>query len=395
MTKARSGFLVALGMTLFWLTRTYADTNVIIPPSGWSMAHDGQIMLLSRTYDKLTLNIHVSPWTTADGGDVETWLGSQKSRPSNGVKVISTNHTVKKSRIPNSYYVLRQLHDKDGQGRLSLLTACARKDGKVRTLDVFGPEPFFNRAIPDALSDSFEVMEFYCTGDGATQPSITSAPPDIPLEPIKFPAAPAGLKELRGYIYYGIQAGGLFGPTDSVIALFNNGTYTDDLAGTFNQGAGTSRQENPDSWGKWRISRGNLELKEPGKDSFETTRGDWLVNSGNHDQRLTGCYGKLTSSDGMGMGSVMVGSASSWCFFPNGRFTHSSTGFAMAFGNGVHGAAASTPPEQRGRYRIDLNAVHLVYDDGSDITAAFGFLSRDKTHIAINGRRFMAGDGHN
>jgi len=362
------------------------------PTDGWATNRDGKMLVLSRLYGDLELGIRVSPWLDSGNDSVELWLTTHKSQRSNGVKVVSQNHTVKKSRIPHVYYVLRQLRDKGSQSRLSLLGACSREDGMIRTVDIFGAEPFFNNTIPDALPDSLKIMAYYCTLDDASQPALATDQTDIPLDPIAPATAPANFKELRGYIYYGLQAGGMFGPTNGVIALFNDGTYSDDLATIFETGVDASRRENPKRGGDWRISGGELELKEPDENSFETTLGDWVVVAGEPEQRLAGCFGKLTSNDGMGIGTVMVGSASSWCFYPNGRFTHESTGFAIASGGGVRGAVASTPPEKRGRYHISGYAMHLIYDDGSDVVAAFGFLNDDRTHIAINGRRFMGSD---
>lgn len=43
----------------------------------------------------------------------------------------------------------------------------------------------------------------------------------------------------------------------------------------------------------------------------------------------------------------------------------------------------------RGRYRIDGNAALFVYDDGHKVLKAFGFLNDDRTHIALDGTRFI------
>lgn len=357
---------------------------------GWDISDDNATTVLTRSYAGEVFTIHVSAWRAAGGEKVKTWLKAHKSQRSDGVPVVSTNHKVQSSRIEDVYYVLRQLRVYQGQRRLSLLMACEREDGAIRTIDAFGVEPFFNKTIPGALRDSVEIARYYCIGDGADA-SAHHFPATVPTDPISFAATPEGFQQMQGVLYYGIQAGGTFGVTSRVIALFDDGTYTQDIATAFDKGVEVSRRDNPRDWGEWRMPGEALTLKDQNDAEFEEPDGDWLAGPGAHDQRLSGCFGRLVSNDGMGVGTVMVGRASSWCFTPGGRFTHESTGFAIGTAD-VRGAVSSTPPGLRGRYRIDGYVLHLVYDDGSDLRAGFAFLNDEKTHIAINGRRFTGSD---
>jgi|GEM_PF-3723549 len=197
---------------------------------------------------------------------------------------------------------------------------------------------------------------------------------------------PSGLKDIRGLQIYGIQAGGMFGLTEERIALFKDGSFTTDLHGVFKNGVKASKARNPKKWGKYRLSGKKLSLKEYGKNKYEKTIGQWVARPGGKNQKLHGCFGRIVSSSGFaGTGSTMVGRASSWCFDKSGRFSHSSTGF----GTSKFAVVSSSPPGVRGRYRIDGYGLHLVYDDGSNVNAAFSFLDKKHKHIDINGRRFM------
>lgn len=209
-----------------------------------------------------------------------------------------------------------------------------------------------------------------------------------PLDPV---GAPPGFAEIRVTGEYGIMVGGLFGLKTEVLALFESGEYTSDLAGLFAGGQSQSKAQNPDEWGRWRKTDGELELNSNKQPEFEKPEaGDWLAEAGTTDQKLNKCFGHIaTASSSPYGGGPTVGNASSWCFKTDGRFAHSSTGFVTGGGEAVSGAAASSS-KTRGRYRIDGYAVKFIYDDGTQFTAAFKFLSKDKGHIGINGKRYIS-----
>lgn len=200
--------------------------------------------------------------------------------------------------------------------------------------------------------------------------------------------APSGLKDLRGVLVYGIQAGGMFGLTTDVIATFTDGTYSSDLTRLFAKGKAVSKARKPKRWGKWRLRGGKLELKGYRDKTFETTHGDWIARPGRANLKLNGCYGNITSASSTPYGGgTTVGNASSWCFKPNGRFSHSSTGFATSSGT-VRGGTSSSR-KNGGRYHINGYTAHFIYDDGKQLTSAFSYLNDKKSHIAINGKRYM------
>ncbi|WP_423997903.1 hypothetical protein [Maribacter sp. IgM3_T14_3] len=199
--------------------------------------------------------------------------------------------------------------------------------------------------------------------------------------------APEGLLEIRGLLGTGMQSTGMVGTTSDVIALFKDGTFTSDIVYTFSEGVTASKRKNPKSWGQWRMRNNELELKEHDQAQFEEAS-DWLTEPASKDLKLNGCYGNITSSSysGYGGGST-VGNASSWCFKPNGRFSHSKTGFANATGD-VRGSTSSNK-KSGGRYYLSGYAARFIYDDGTEVTTSFCFLNKKKTHIGINGKRLM------
>jgi hypothetical protein len=212
---------------------------------------------------------------------------------------------------------------------------------------------------------------------------------DLPTKTISPSQTPTGLKEPRGVIIMGIQANGMFGFTEKFIALYDDGAYTNDLTTAFDQGVAHSKQKNPKSWGSWRIHNEKLELKKDRDESFEKTRGDWIARAATKARMLSGCYGRLTTNNGADYTSgTTVGVARTWCFWPDGGFTNSST----AFGNtktagGIH--MKSTSPKTRGRYFLNGYTAHFIYGDGHEIQAAFCFANEKKSHIVLNGKRFM------
>lgn len=46
-------------------------------------------------------------------------------------------------------------------------------------------------------------------------------------------------------------------------------------------------------------------------------------------------------------------------------------------------------PKARGRYQIAGYVAKFNYDDGHEVTAAFGYASTKGNHILLNGKRFM------
>ncbi|MES9860227.1 MAG: hypothetical protein ABW157_00515 [Candidatus Thiodiazotropha sp. LLP2] len=214
----------------------------------------------------------------------------------------------------------------------------------------------------------------------------------IPTSRISAPSQPSDLKELRGVIVMGIQPGGMFGLTEEFIALFNDGTYTDDLKTVFTHNPEVSKQENPSSWGQWQIrgSDNELLLKDSDDTSFDDTRGNWIARPATNGEALSGCFGRLTSSGDAYDSDTIVGLAQTWCFWENGRFTNSSTAFGHST-SGVDVNMLSISPKARGRYYVDNYTIRLIYDDMHEIQAAFCFANEEKDHITLNGKRFMGG----
>ena len=198
-------------------------------------------------------------------------------------------------------------------------------------------------------------------------------------------STPEGLVELRGIIAMGIQADGTFGVGDDFIAIFDDGSYTSDLANTFNDRIDVSKREKPKKWGHWRARNETIELRGHSDNDFEETMGSWRIEPNDEDHRLSGCFGRLGSNSGGDYtGRTIVGVARTWCFWPDGRFTNSST----AFGSSSE-LSMGVSDKARGSYRIDDYIAQFTYDDGHTITAAFGYADDKGNHVLINGRRFM------
>ena len=170
-----------------------------------------------------------------------------------------------------------------------------------------------------------------------------------------------------------------------VIALFDDGRYTEDLATVFSQGVQASLAQNPADWGQYRFTNGELNLRPAGELDFEEESSDFALESGGTDTRLTGCHNAIGgSSSTLEISGIFTLSISSYCFSQSGRFTHDNSVFTSS-----PDLIAGGSDERSGTYRIDGYAMQLQYDNGNEVTVGFSYMSDDRTHIGVNGRRFI------
>ena len=396
---AKACFFKLLATTFFIVFSTAFSkpslADNIRAPEGW----DDTTVNGMRVLTKPRSTIRVGPWQSLEGQTIDVWLGSMENTPPEGARIIVSKGIVKEA-AAGAYTVYREVAFGDSTG-FSLLYACPGGNGYARltTLDVT------DSGLRDALEGGLFIQEVcekeekpsvQATADSArlahiaitNATSTTQALSDKPSYSSGTAApgnAPAGLLELRGIIVMGIQGDGTFGVTDDFIALFNDGSYTSDLANTFNDSIEASKNKKPKKWGQWRTDKTTLSLRGQGDSDFEETSGSWRIEPNPKDHRLSGCFGRLTSNSGGDYtGSTIVGVARTWCFWPDGRFTNASS----AFGNSSD-VSMGVSDKARGSYRIDGYVAQFTYDDGHTITAAFGYANDEGNHILLNGRRFM------
>ncbi|MEL6868895.1 MAG: hypothetical protein AAFO81_03755 [Pseudomonadota bacterium] len=385
----------------------HALAETVRAPKGWNDTTADGIRVVSNA--KATVRVH--PWQHLGGQSLDAWLKEMEQTPPDGTRLISSGG-VKRETVPGAYSVLRKVAFADSKGH-AVLYACPGGNGYARlmTLDVVNGNfkdtfvgAMFGEKICKKAPKPTVVAQTVITEEREAEPvpdsppvETTSVPVEPSVNPTPVPAAsrskstqantkaPDGLLELRGVIVMGIQPGGMFGITDDFLAMFDDGSYTEDLVTTFADGVQTSRRKNPKSWGTWRKRGDTVELREPGDNSYEKTRGTWRIAPSPEDYRLSGCFGRLNTSSGADYTSgTTVGVARTWCFWPDGRFTNSST----AFGSSSN-ASMRVSDKARGSYRIDGYVAHFVYDDGHTVTAAFGYASKDGNHLLLNGKRFQ------
>lgn len=370
-------------LSLFATGGALADT--VPAPRGWQESIDDGIRVVTNG----VATVRIQPWQSLNGKKLDLWLKELELIPPAGTRLISSAG-VKPETVDGAYSVIRKIEFANSAGH-SVLYACPANDGFARlmTLDVidanfkdtfvgamFGEQVCKRESKPDRTQRS--VAEH--------KPAPSTRNSDEELVSIAKGRLPAGLKEVRGVIVMGIQPGGMFGTTEDFIALFSDGTYTDDLVNTFGESAASSRKRKPKAWGQWRMRGGELELKDHNDKGFDGTRGSWVIKASPADYRLAGCFGRLNSSSGADYTSgTTVGLAATWCFWKNGRFSNSST----AFGRSSNASMGVSTAKGRGRYRIDGNVIHFLYDDGHSVTAAFGYASEEGNHLLLNGKRFM------
>ncbi|NKQ41519.1 MAG: hypothetical protein HF962_08115 [Sulfurovum sp.] len=222
-----------------------------------------------------------------------------------------------------------------------------------------------------------------CGGGSGGEHNLSNSDPANNSHAAKL-TPPEGFKMIYMHMVYGIQAGGLFGLTDEIVALFDDGTYTYDLANLYSKGKEYSKANKPKRWGQWRFDAQNkFEIKEHDDSDYDTAISSAVADSGSIDQRLNGCASSIRSSDGLGLGPL-VGNVRQFCFLPDGRYAHSST----SFGSSTDVIIGSSD-ERSGTYRIDKYMIEFKPYGGEVQQAAFAFLADDKSHITINGVRFI------
>ena len=381
-------FLQVASIVCACCTLPVIATGQDIPaPKGWSESARGGSRILSNG----ATTIEVGPLQRLNGKSMKDWISGFRKMGPKGMTLISAQKA-QADRVPGSYVLLRNVKFAGAKG-YSILYACPGPGGTARLLrmDV-------HASRTDHMRTGVSFGEAVCKADGQQVASVdtkkTTSSPTGTSAKVKTGALPPvkkvdGLVEVRGMITYGIQAGGMFGTTEDFIALFDDGTYTNDLGMTFGRSKEASKAERPKRWGTWRKRGGSIELKGSGENEFSSTLGDWRVEPGSKDHKMSGCYGRMTSSsmDGYGMSST-VGLARTYCFYPDGRFTNSSTAYGNSSGPSV---TMSVSGEKRGRYRIDGNMIRFVYDNGHDFSAVFGYLTEEKHHVLLNGARFRGG----
>jgi hypothetical protein len=360
-------------------------------PKGWMDRVAGD----TRYVSKKNATIEVGPWVDLGGESVDVWVAKFETSAPDGAVVISSKGVRPDSK--GAYSVNREIAYGSQSGH-SMLYACPGRDDTARLLQFH----MKGQNVIDLISGG-RFLQQVCneeTGGLATAKTLPAAPSkrlaktesNTRLDSVAAGSPPKGFKEIRGVIVMGIKADGMFGLTEDFIALFEDGSYTSDLSNTFGSSASASKKRKPKSWGQWRTRAGKLEIKEYKEKSFSMTRGDWVARPASDTQVLSGCYGRLNSTSGGDYNSgTTVGVARTWCFWPNGRFTNSST----AFGNSTDGGRVTmkaTTPKSRGRYRVKGYTAHFVYDDGHEVIAAFCFANEKKSHIVLNGKRFMGRD---
>lgn len=354
-------------------------------PRGWDDTTVDGVRILKKD----VTTIQIRPWQSLEGQTIDTWFESLENTPPEGAQFMSSRG-VKTDDTTGAYSVLRTVVFGDNEGT-SLLYACPGSNGYAQLssmnitdsafLDSMAGGMFIHRVCENAEQPDAHSLSAGQTPDSQSLSKETSQSSATAIKG----SASSELLELRGILAMGIQADGTFGVTDDFIALFSDGSYTSDLATTFNDSIEASKNKKPKKWGTWRGGEKTLSLRGYNDNDFEETNGSWRIEPSPEDYRLSGCFGRLTSNSGGDYtSSTIVGVARTWCFWPDGRFTNSSA----AFGSSSE-VSMGVSDKARGSYRIDGYVAQFTYDDGHKITTAFGYASNKGDHVLINGRRFM------
>jgi len=381
----RQQIILASGLALAALIPTSTTANEISAPSGWTDQVSGQKRILQTG----SARIEVGPWTDLDGQPLRQWLRTYEKTAPPGA-VFSASVAVK-SGAEGTFYISRTIKF-DGKPAFSVLHACPGGQGLGR-LSEFHTRNKSREAIKSAIA----FIRKACRNDSknasiASVSAEQSASGQSVLSAAIAPdAAPPGLKEIRGVQDWGLGFGGMMTLKSSFIAMFEDGTYTEEFTLTFGQGINASQAGKPKSWGRWRMRGGELELAKGKSGKFEKTIGDWISSPGQAGQRLAKCYNRTRIAAGgvaAPTGVPIVGGSRTWCFGTDGRFSNSQATFLTAdrTAGGVTGTSGS---KEVGRYSIDGHTLRFVFDDGRETVAAFAFASDDKRHIMINGQRFI------
>lgn len=191
---------------------------------------------------------------------------------------------------------------------------------------------------------------------------------------------PEGFASLYAYLSFQ-NVGGVFRLSDDMVALFDDGSQTNGLETVFNEGVAVSRARNPEQWGRYRFLGSDLQLSDFDDEEFDTAVNNFIAIGGGPDEKLDGCFTNIGSSAFDSIDFIDI-DISTFCFDTAGLFTNNT--FYSASGIALTVSASNNDV---GRYRIDGNAIQLIYANNSEFVASFAFLSDDRTSISINGKR--------
>lgn len=176
--------------------------------------------------------------------------------------------------------------------------------------------------------------------------------------------------------------GGMFQFVTRLAVAFDDGTVTRNTRQLFEQGVYGSRQSSPNSWGRWRGSASNGEDFELDWDED----GDYSSTVANRATRqqpgtvLDGCY---TATSAVSFGDPSGGSVSTrtFCFRPDGVFSHSSSSSTL-----TPEATIASGSDSAGVYYVDGFTIELRYGNGAVVTQLFGNFG---THVSVSNRVFL------
>lgn len=205
------------------------------------------------------------------------------------------------------------------------------------------------------------------TGSGSGSGGA-AAPPGAP---VPAPASAANTRALLDQIdSFGFDSAAAMGVGGFIttriypVVLFKNGDVLTDVEGlAFKGGLEAHRRAYPAKWGKWRRSGGTIEIT--GSKGWEKLSFPATYQALPDDFRLNGLYRHLGGTGNVAIGGTdAVSVVTDYTFFADGRMIRGGAAGAQSQAGNTSTVIASTPPNRRGRYRIDGLTLAVTYDDG-------------------------------
>lgn len=157
------------------------------------------------------------------------------------------------------------------------------------------------------------------------------------------------------------------------VLAFKDGWATSRIDAALVAGIAASREEYPESWGRWQLnSKDELTVRWGSDDDFRDFYFAFSVPPASTTAGFSGCYSTTGFSDLSGIGEANVAvSVDTWCFAEDGRFTNDRT-LGLNYSDSSAAASGQQQDDRGGTYSVDGYLITFVYSDGQVVRTLAG-----------------------
>jgi hypothetical protein len=334
-----------------------------------------------------SLTVKFLPWEKYNDKNIKSFLSVYNNISLANYHIIKPGFIKsKKEKGMMQAYSMRQAEYQNKKYN-SFLYACER-NGYMRLIDISGPKVLFDKRHEKQLRKATGMANQSCYQE------ISKSSENNNLIHDEKQKAENIIEEIErnidGYWYIGylsFTVNGYVGKQEGVLTLKDK-TVTDDIDTVLEKGIKFSRKNNPNRWGKWRLSSGKLQIRWQGRDEYKSFNVSKRVKPGKNMEKY-GCFeDESFSSLSLGFDEYNFAAVfDSWCFQSKKRFTNDRSLFVNQGGGGVV-ATGNSQKGNQGRYALDGYFIKLFYDNGEVKNSLLG------TTVIEGSRLLLVGSHH-